>query len=75
MQSIVSGMIGCLENALWLAEEECWPKHEKKKLQLYMAVKNVQARILLRKAVTFKNAQVFEFIHNVQTLSDITTIS
>ena len=31
-----------------------------------MAVKNVQARVLLRKAVTFKNAQVsrkhFEFI-------------
>ena len=62
VQCIVNGMIGSSVIALSPVEEGKEQISEQKMLQLNMGVMHVTEQTLLRKAVTFRNAQVIDFI-------------
>ena len=62
VQSIVNGMIGSSAIALSHVGEEAEQISEQKMLQLNTGVMHVTEQTLLRKAVTFRNAQVTDFI-------------
>ena len=61
-------MTGSSVIALSRVQEETEQISEQKKPQLNMGVMNVKVMNLFWKAVTFKNAQVINFLHHYQPL-------